>query len=428
MAQFNQNQLKALSLFSLEKYLEEARGALNTVDSSDTTALKAAVQKFELFDTEMGRRQSSSAAPGLNSTFITADKPSNNIEWRNMNDDLKDSVALFQPGREVTKFIHDLDNVYRTNVTSENGLEKYFCRAIPKRICQEYRTNFLTLPQADQENFAKIKEHLLKTYQTQETIYQTMSKVWDFQQGPGEDICTLGIRMEEKCLEIFEQIKTKFLQEQNVKSNGKTEFDAKDAFLLMGSMLMVQHVRTKEPVAYNLMVRDIDDAFTPAEIGNRAKTYTDRIGKSEPAAVNNGTFHSNKPSSQPKKPKNEMDCNHWKKWGSCKFKNPKDGKKPCPYRHLDKYKKDQKPKSQKAMHASGNTGTIQHQNTPAPTPTQPGPPPPTPHPYYTMPQYYHPNMAHGPPQANPSFNFANARKQIEDIGYENMGQEVFHQS
>ena len=28
-------------------------------------------------------------------------------------------------------------------------------------MCQDYRTNFLTLPQADQEDFSKIKEHLL---------------------------------------------------------------------------------------------------------------------------------------------------------------------------------------------------------------------------------------------------------------------------
>ena len=87
------------------------------------------------------------------------------------------------------------------------------------------------------------------------------------------------------------------------------------------------------------------------------------------------------------------------------------------------------------MHASGNTGATQTQNNPPPTPsqpaptsTQPGPPPMVPHPYYNMPSYYPPGMNYGPPQANPAFNVVNARKHFEDVGYENLGQEVFHQN
>ena len=86
------------------------------------------------------------------------------------------------------------------------------------------------------------------------------------------------------------------------------------------------------------------------------------------------------------------------------------------------------------MHASGNNVAS---TTPAPTPTQPpaltpaqhGPPAATvPYPNFNMPQYYHPNMTHGPPQANPAFNVGNPRRHFEDVGYENMGQEVFHQN
>ena len=430
---FSAEELKNLSAHSLEKALDASRDKYFAGNPDNATEYKVLKEIFEMFDKEMSRRQADNPAPGTIATVATGDKQLNSIDWKNMSDMVKESVSLFQPGQEVTKFILQLDNVYRICVTTENKLEPAFCRMIPKRMCTDYQTNFVKLPEADRSSFAKIKEHLLKTYQTQETIYQTMSHVWNLQQGPGEDIHTLGVRMEEKCLEIFKQIETKFLKEQ--KAHGKTDFEAKDAFMLMGSMLMVQHVRTKEPEAYKLMVRDIDDAYKPSDIALRAKTYIDRIGKSEPAAVNNGTFHSNQHNSKPKKDKKNTDCPYWKRNGKCRYKDAKS--KPCQYRHLDKYKKDQKSQPQKAMHASGDTNAP---NTPAQTPTQPPAPtpapsmapiptqhgPPTPHPYYNMPQYYHPSMNYGPPQANPAFNVGNARKPFEDAGYENFGQEVFH--
>ena len=424
MVKFSTQEIKALSSHSLEKALDAARNKYFEMDDSDPTALKVAKDIFEMFDAEMNRRH---VASGLNNTptqaVASGEKQSYSTEWRNMNDYMKDNVMTFQPGQEVTKFIHQLENVFEFNVTRENNLEEAFCRMIPKRMCTDYQTNFInSVPEPERLKFVKIKEHLLQTYKTQETIYQTMSHVWNCQQGPGEDILTLGVRMEEKCLEIFKQIETEFLE----KANGKTDFSAKDAFLLMGSMLMIQHVQSKEPEAYRLMVRDIDDAFKPAEIARRAKSYIDRIGKSEPAAVNNATFHSNQPSQQNKKPKKDIDCPYWKKNGRCRYKDAKS--RPCSYRHLDKFKKEQKPKPQKAMHASGNTGATHTQNNPAPTQPQPGPPPTMPHPYYNMPPYYPPGMNYGPPQANPAFNVANARKQFEDYGYENLGQEVFHQN
>ena len=422
MAKFTEDKLKKLSMFSLEKYLEDARVKFDEVDSSDATALKAAEEKFELLDAEMSRR----SAPGL-STTPAAGKQLNMIQYRTLQEYMN-KVTNFQPGQDVVKFIHQLDNAYKCTVNDENGLESEFCRLIPNSMCDDYKTNILKLPEADRLNFSKVKEYLMKSYQTHETIYQTMSKVWNLQQSPGEDIHSFGSRMEEKCLDIFNQIETKFLEEQKANSNGKTDFEARDAFLLMGSMLMVQHVRSKEPEAYKLMVRDIDNVFTPAQIALRAQSYVARIGTHEPAAVNNGTFHSNKPNPHPKKAKKDLDCHHWKRFGTCKFKDgPKDGKKKCEYRHADKFKKDKKPKPQQAMHTSGKSETHNQPTTPAPITPQPGPPP-TPHPYYGMPQYFHPSMHNGTPQANPSFNFADARRRIEDHGYENMGQEVFHQN
>ena len=55
------------------------------------------------------------------------------------------------------------------------------------------------------------KQHnIFKTYQSQETIYQTMAHLWNIQRDPGEDIHSLGVKMEEKCMEVHSQIEAKF--------------------------------------------------------------------------------------------------------------------------------------------------------------------------------------------------------------------------
>ena len=81
--------------------------------------------------------------------------------------------------------------------------------------------------------------------------------------------------MEEKCLEINNQIQPKII---GISGRIPAQFDSKDAFLLMKSMLMIQHIRRKEPEAFSLMVRDIDDAVKPSEVSLRAKSYIDKIG------------------------------------------------------------------------------------------------------------------------------------------------------
>ena len=119
--------------------------------------------------------------------------------------------------------------------------------------------------------------------------------------------------MEEKCLEIHNQIQPKII---GIAGRTPAQFDSKDAFLLMGSMLMVQHIRIKEPEAFRLMVRDIDDAVKPSEVSLRAKSYIDKIGQGEPSGIlseNNGTFLASK------EDRKKSDCKTWKSSGSCRY-------------------------------------------------------------------------------------------------------------
>ena len=418
MAKLTADQLADIPLPVLQDITKDAlRDYVKDVTAAAPKAL------YEQFNTELKKRlsqiQPDNPVAPIKTEAATGDARS--VDYRTMETMFKDSVTVFKPGQCVNKFIHQLENVYKMNVTANNGLEKHFCLMLANKLSLEYQTNLLALPEADRQSYTKVKEYLFKTYQSQETIYQTMAHLWNIQRDPGEDIHSLGVKMEEKCMEVHSQIEAKF---KKLKSTDEKEatFDSKNAFMLMASMLMVQHVQDKEPEAYKHMVNDIDGAVKPTEISIKAKSYIDKIGQSEPAAVNSGTFHGNNSKQPSKSNKKDQDCFFWKKNGRCNRKN-------CPFKHDSKYKKDKPANKNKTNLATqGDTKggqppktTVQPSSTPQPTQQHPqayhGAP------YYP---YHYPYMPPAPPQAGNSFVVSNERQMYDDPNYESCGQEVFH--
>ena len=420
MPRLSNEQLSKMPLPTLQSATNQALQNYLTTDPTKTSEATAAENWYNLLADELNKRLSQ-VQPVDPATVIKTEygaSGTQTADYRTMENMFKESVSKFQPGQEVTKFILQLENVFKVCVTDENKLEENFCRMITSKMSTEYTTNFLNLPVADRKKFERVKAHLKSTYQTQETIYQTMSHVWDIQQQPGEDIHSLGVRMEEKCLEIHNQIQSKILA---IPGRDPAQFDSKDAFLLMGSMLMVQHIRRKEPEAFRLMVRDIDDAIKPSEISLRAKSYIDKIGQNDTAGIlteNNGTFLANK------EDRKKSDCKTWKSTGSCKY-----GKR-CHYRHLECYKKgspganpqpsdsnvdenSQNPQSKTQAEKEENSKT----QTKHPGPFYAYPPYYPPHPYYINPQ----NMENSNGQ---SYHVGNNREQSEETEYVRVGQQV----
>ena len=409
MTKLTTEQLAAIPLPTLESATSNAFGVyLKDMTAAGPKAL------YEQLSSELNRRNSqqmSNSGRPIKMEAATGDARS--VDYRTMETMFKDSVTVFKPGQCVNKFIHQLENVYKMNVTAANGLEKHFCLMLANKLSLEYQTNLLALPEEDRQSFTTVKEYLLKTYQSQETIYQTMAHLWNIQRDPGEDIHSLGVKMEEKCMEVHSQIEAKF---KKLKSTADKEatFDSKKAFMLMASMLMVQHVQEKEPEAYKHMVNDIDEAVKPTEISIKAKSYIDKIGQSEPAAVNNGTFHGNsKELIQPSK--KEQECFYWKQ-GKC-------SRKKCPYKHesnppnpnMDSNKNDSKskPQAEKEEKDPGKQEQIQH----------PGPyfayPPHYPPAFY--PPFYNVHPQHQENQNGQAFHtIRNEKEMYEDPDYVSM--------
>ena len=376
---------------------------------------------YEQFNTELKKRLSQEPAnPGAPIKTEPATGDARSVDYRTMETMFKDSVTVFKPGPCVNKFIHQLENVYKMNVTAANGLEKHFCLMLANKLALEYQTNLLALPDEDRQSFTKVKEYLLKTYQSQETIYQTMAHLWNTQRDPGEDIHSLGVKMEEKCMEVHSQIEAKF---KKIKSTDGKEatFDSKKAFMLMASMLMVQHVQDKEPEAYKHMVNDIDEAVKPTEVSIKAKSYIDKIGQSEPAAVNNSTFHGNsKENLQPSK--KEQECFYWKQ-GKC-------SRKKCPYKHVSNPSNSNTDQNKNG--SKSNPQADKEENDPGKKPEQilhPGPyfayPPHYPPAYY--PPFYNVHPQHHEDQNGQAYHtIRNEKEMYEDPDYVSMREQRSH--
>ena len=415
--------IKSLPISTLEKKIDKLTDELIELEEAKDDGTKSKPKKkiLEMILAEHKSRQSVPEAKPIKSEG-TSDTRS--TDMRTLETTFKESVSTFKTGQSVNNFVNQLDNCYLNNQVDATGLEVNFCRMIGSKLSDEYATNFLHLPSNERNTWVKIKAYLLKTYETQETIYQTMAHVWNIKQAPGEDIHSLGIRMEEKVTEVHRQIEAKM---KKLDTSG--DFDSKNAFMLMGSMLMVQHIQTKEPDAYKHMVNEIDTVVKPSQIALKAKSYIDKIGEAETAAINHGTNQPEKRKSNPKSEKKEKDCFNWKKKGKC-------NKKDCPYRHSGEVKKDKatnKPK--KALTARGEN----QDGTPKPPNQQPGHTQPTAPPggqmfhqqhpaYYGAPPFAHynyPPMQHAPPQAGNTYTVGNGRQMFDDPNYETCGQEVF---
>lgn len=408
--------LQSLANTKAEEYMKLVNAA-----TPDTAKITNAKKIMEQFFAEIKKREN---VPTVKLEASGATSSTLNTDMRTLETTFKESVSVFKTGQSVNTFVNQLDNCYLNNQVAATGLEVNFVRMLGSKLSDDYKTNLLQLNENERDSWAKIKAYLLKTYETQETIYQTMAKVWNIQREPGEDIHSLGIRMEEKTTEVYRQIEAKMKSLSSDKS-----FTAKDAFMLMGSMLMVQHVQRKEPEAYKHMVNEIDTAVKPSEISLKAKSYIDKIGESEPAAINHGTF------STKKEDKKQLDCNSWKSTGSCKF-----GKR-CHYRHLECYKKgspEAKPQppvsneDQKVNDPQAKTQAAKEEKVAGRKPEQnnyPGPyfayPPHYPPPYYP-PFYNFNNQSHHVGNQNgQSYIVGNNRELFEDPEYECVGQEVF---
>ena len=157
MTKLTTTELAAIALPTLQAAAADAFSVyLQDMKAAEPKAL------YQQLNTELNRRLSQVAvSPSGPIKTEPATGDARSVDYRTMETMFKDSVSVFKPGQCVNKFIHQLDNVYKMNVSASNGLEKHFCLMLANKLSLEYQTNLLALPEDERTSFAKVKEYLL---------------------------------------------------------------------------------------------------------------------------------------------------------------------------------------------------------------------------------------------------------------------------
>ena len=302
-----------------------------------TEAYALVLKKRETADAE--RTVSIKAEP-------TATPAGNSADLRALDICFKDNIPTFGPGMDISIFITKLDNCFKAYVTEQNNLEGIFCRFISSKLNVQYQTSFLNLDENKRSTWTQIKEYLKNAYAPKETIFQTLSHLWDLQREASESIHQYGIRMEEKGAEVLNRVEAVW-KEKHKTSTPVPDLTITDYTNIISSMLVVQHLRQKEPEVFRSMINDMDSCFKPTELTLKAQTYVDRFGQNDPANIQTGIHHGNGIKKQSPKDRSKQDCFVWKKHGNCR-------RRKCPFKHDKRFKKEDKPKEDKANPSNQN--------------------------------------------------------------------------
>ena len=305
-------------------YAEKFNDYMTCLQGSDAdkTANANAIQ--EKFRAEIERR--------------TAVNPSNNygntLQMRAMQTWFTESCPKFGPAVDVAIFIQALENGYKLFVQSNSSLEQTFIQTAVSKMCSDYSTTFTKSAEFNDcaQSYTRFIKYLKDNYASRETIFQILSSLWEVERRDSEDIHSLGIRFEEKAREISTRINAKYAETAEAENLTKKTLQSEDVFLLVGSMQLFNHIRTKEPETYKLLLKDCDSCLTPSDLSKKAKLYTDRLSKSDPISHTYATL----PQDSRNEPK--LECIFFRKYGNCSRNN-------CPYYHDARRIKKDKPAS-----------------------------------------------------------------------------------
>ena len=282
---------KTLKLASKSlKTLEEQARKLETdlcdmmmAETKDESKFNSTMALSEAYGYELDRRSQSV------SLSIKKEPSANNFnnaaDHRALQLNFHDTIPMFGPGVDVSYFITALDNCYKAYVTKENNLELIFCRNVSSKLKMQYQTSYVNMPETDRSTWAQVKAYLKSAYAPKETIFQTLSHLWDLSREPSENIHQFGIRMEEKGAEVLNRVEA-IWKDKHKDQNPAPQFTVAALTNIISSMLVVQHIRRKEPEVYRSMINDLDTCFKPTDITLKAQTYVDRFGQSDLASIN----------------------------------------------------------------------------------------------------------------------------------------------
>jgi len=264
---------------------------------------------------------------------VVVSKPSDNstvgkvYESDRMSREISNSISRIDQFQatgieELNSFIGRLDQIYNEMVTEDHHRET-FLRQAKLALGGKVYDN-CTSHKANLQTFDQFKDWLKKTYGTQVTGFQLLSKAWDAEFDAKEKFVVYAQKIENALRTANTHIQSKFKE----KNEAKAEMTGTQMLDIVGAMLVTEELRKQCNPVYCALVNNMDDLTTASKVAAQAELYREQFGAQEnpkptAALVSNSNSKSNK-KKKPNKSKSGGGKNTERGSGGNQHKQPRE--------------------------------------------------------------------------------------------------------
>ena len=198
-------------------------------------------------------------------------------------------LSEFGPGKSVTLFIKECQNIYDLVVQDKPELESEFCRRIRAQFCSDFASSandYSASGKGTLDTFSKLKEYLRETYECKASAYQLYQKFDSLEKGDSETISDFARRVQRVNVETRSLVFDKFkrFQKQSVKAEhgAETEMSASQLMDFMAGQLVLRAIKSDTECYNHLVAADLDKCWNAQDIANRAAYFVSNRTKSDP--------------------------------------------------------------------------------------------------------------------------------------------------
>ena len=206
---------------------------------------------------------------------------------------LIDKVPKFEPGREITEFISDIDNIFaRVSIDAQADakVQHTFVSSVMGQMSSNYQQDIrvyeTSLDKSPVWTWSLFKAYLEKTYETNKSHFQVLQALEKLQKSPTESYLDFSGKMELR----LARVKT-LLRAHVIKKYGDgTELSADHVLSMVGGMLLLTKMESDADLM-NFLTRDLDDCFSSRDIAKIADKHVERRVKAPDQVLSNPTVN-----------------------------------------------------------------------------------------------------------------------------------------
>ena len=191
------------------------------------------------------------------------------------------TVQKLVTGDSIERFVSELDQIYEVDVKPHIGnlprLEEEFVRA-SKRLLTFPMFSQMEKSGTDTASWANLKKYLVTNHGSKITMFQHLTRLWNFELKPDEKLTDFGAKLEEQIHTASLHIMKMYSKKHTPDGAAAVVMSADDVFKLIGAMLASVQVRKHHEDIFKSMIKKMDTHYTAASLLADAQDYVDRLG------------------------------------------------------------------------------------------------------------------------------------------------------